>query len=130
MTSPVAIRQRKPSPIRVGAEIRKLLKDGGSIGHATGVQWFFKDEIKSHGWYTAPLRRAAIRTRRELQKQFGLGFVVRVADQLFTGRILEQKVFAVFLLEKLTGQLGEQNFRCSSPGWIESAAGPITTAWY
>ena len=118
MTSPAASRQRKPSPIRVTAEIRKLLKDGGSTEHAEGVQWFFKEEIKSHGWYTAPLRRAAIRSRCELQKQFGLNFVVRVADQLFTGRVLEEKVFAVFLLEKLTGQLGEAEFKMFE-SWLD-----------
>src|SRR5215470_6419145 len=113
-----AIRQREASPIRVAAEIRKLLKDGGSPEHAAGVQWFFKEEIKSHGWYTAPLRRAAIRTRRELQNQFGLGFVVRVADQLFTGRVLEEKIFAVFLLEKLTDQFGEVEFKMFE-SWLD-----------
>src|SRR5215471_13390427 len=99
-----AIRQRKPSPIRVAAKIRKLLKDGGSTEHAQGVQWFFKEEIKSHGWYTAPLRQAAIRTRRELEIDFGLHFVVLVADKLFAGCNLEEKVFAVFLLKKMTNQ--------------------------
>src|SRR5512133_927839 len=102
MTSTTAMRQRKVPPSRVASEIGKLLKDGGSTEHAEGVQWFFKEEIKSHGWYTAALRRAAVRTRRELQKEFGLPFVVQVADKLFAGRVLEEKIFAVFLLEKLT----------------------------
>ena len=49
---------RKSSTGGVATQIRRALKDGGSAEHAAGVQWFFKDEIKSHGWYTADLRRA------------------------------------------------------------------------
>jgi hypothetical protein len=52
------------TPTAVAQHIQRALKDGGSSEHATGVQWFFKDEIKSHGWYTADLRRAAVRSRR------------------------------------------------------------------
>jgi len=36
---------------------------------------------------------------------------VQVADKLFAGRILEEKVFAIFLLEKLTGEFGDAEFR-------------------
>lgn len=54
----------KPSPKKVAADIRRALKDGGSAEHASGVQWFFKDEIKSHGWYTGDLRRAVRECRR------------------------------------------------------------------
>lgn len=88
-----------------------MLRQGGSAEHAKGVQWFFKDEIESHGWYTAPLRKAAVAARRDIQKQFGLEFLVKVADELFNGNVLEQKVFAVFLLEKLTPQFGDAEFR-------------------
>src|SRR5215510_2523814 len=103
--------QRRPTPSRVATEIRELLKDGGSPEHAAGVQWFFKEEIKSHGWYSAALRRAAVQTRRRLQKEFGLPFAVDVADKLFAGRVLEEKVFAVLMLEKVVQQLGEDVFR-------------------
>ncbi|MGA8490350.1 MAG: DNA alkylation repair protein [Terriglobales bacterium] len=102
---------RKLSPAKIAAEIRLLLRDGGSVEHASGVQWFFKDEIKSHGWYTAKLRSAAVRSRRRIREAFGLDFLVRVADNLFSGRVLEEKVFAVFLLEKLTGEFGDPEFR-------------------
>jgi len=105
-----AIRQRKASPSRVAADIRKFLKEGGSAEHASGVQWFFKEEIKSHGWYTAALRRAAVHTRRRLQGEFGLPFVIEVADKLFSGRVLEERIFAVLKLEKVTTQLGEEEF--------------------
>ena len=102
---------RQPSPESIATEIRHLLRDGGSAEHADGVQWFFKDEIKSHGWYTAKLRTVAVRFRRRIRKEFGLDFLLRVADKLFAGRVLEEKVFAVFLLEKMTDEFGDTEFR-------------------
>ena len=75
------------------------------------MQWFFQDEIKSRGWYTADLRRAAVRFRRELRKEHGLDFLVEVADHLFAGPVLEEKVAAVFLLEKLDGEFGDREFK-------------------
>jgi len=101
----------QPSPESIAAEIRHLLRDGGSAEHTDGVQWFFKDEIKSHGWYTAKLRTVAVRFRRRIRKEFGLDFLLRVADKLFAGRVLEEKVFAVFLLEKMTDEFGDTEFR-------------------
>jgi len=91
-------------------EIRHALERGGSAEHAKGVQWFFKEEIKSHGWYTAPLRRLAAAYRRRFQKEVGIEFLVDVADRLFTGRVLEEKIFAVLLLEGLSCQLRAQHF--------------------
>ena len=102
---------RQPSPESIPAEIRHLLRNGGSAEHADGVQWFFEDEIKSHGWYTAKLRTVAVRFRRRIRKEFGLDFLLRVADKLFAGRVLEEKVFAVFLLEKMTDEFGPAEFR-------------------
>jgi 3-methyladenine DNA glycosylase AlkD len=102
---------RKPTPATIAAEIQYLLGREGSAEHAAGVQWFFKDEIKSHGWYTAKLRSVAVGFRRRIREEFGLDFLVRVADKLFAGRVLEEKVFAVFLLEKLTDEFGDAEFR-------------------
>ena len=99
------------TPAEIAAQIRRALKDGGSAEHAAGVQWFFKDEIKSHGWYTAELRRAAVRFRREVRKLHGLDFLVEVADHLFAGPVLEEKVAAVFLLEKLDAEFGDREFK-------------------
>ncbi len=92
--------ERKVTPAKTAPEIRNILKLEGSAEHATGVQWFFKEEIKSHGWYTADLRRLASHFRHTLGKEQGLEFLIQVADRLFTGRILEEKIVAVFLLEK------------------------------
>src|SRR5277367_3014236 len=99
------------TPAAVAAHIRRALKDGGSSEHAAGVQWFFKDEIKSHGWYTADLRRAAVHSRREVRKEHGLDFLIEVADRLFSGSVLEEKIVAVFLLEKLDGEFGDAEFK-------------------
>jgi 3-methyladenine DNA glycosylase AlkD len=100
----------KPTAKAVAAEFRRSLEDGGSAARAAGVQWFFKDEIKSQGWRTAALRRATVSFRRELRKERGLDFVVQVADQLFSGLVLEEKAAAVFLLEKLDGEFGDRQF--------------------
>jgi 3-methyladenine DNA glycosylase AlkD len=67
--------------------------------------------IKSHGWFTADLRRAARSFRREIQKEFGLDFLVQVADELFCGTVLEEKIEAVFLLEKLDAEFGDREFK-------------------
>ena len=99
------------TPAEAAEHIRRALETGGSAKHAAGVEWFFKDEIRSHGWYTADLRRAAVRVRREIKRERGLDFLVEVADHLFSGSVLEEKVAAVFLLEKLDGEFGNSEFK-------------------
>ncbi|HEY3973365.1 MAG TPA: DNA alkylation repair protein [Candidatus Sulfotelmatobacter sp.] len=99
------------TPLEVAEQIRIALKNGGSAEHAAGVQWFFKEAIESHGWYTAALRRAARRCRLEILREHDFDFLVAVADELFTGRVLEEKVAAVFLLEKLDDRFGDREFR-------------------
>jgi 3-methyladenine DNA glycosylase AlkD len=101
----------KTSPAKVAAQIRDALKGGGSAEHAAGVQCFFKQEIKSHGWYTGALRRAVRLCRREILREHDLNFLVSVADKLFSGSVLEEKVAAIFLLEKLDAQFGDREFR-------------------
>jgi 3-methyladenine DNA glycosylase AlkD len=108
----------KNSSAAIATDIRSILKDGGSAQHASGVQWFFKDEIKSHGWYTAELRRAVRRCRREILREHDLDFLVTVADKLFSGPVLEEKVAAVFLLEKMDAQFGDREFRMFE-SWLD-----------
>ncbi len=102
---------RRITPNYIAAYIRRVLKDGGSAPHSEDVQWFFKEEIKSRGWYTAELRKVAVRFRRTILKELGLPFLLQVADKLFAGRVLEEKVFAVFLLETLTDSFDDAEFR-------------------
>jgi 3-methyladenine DNA glycosylase AlkD len=102
--------KRQITPEYIAAHIRRVLQDGGSAPHAEGVQWFFKEEIKSRGWYTTELRKVALRFRRTIVRERNLGFLLKVADRLFRGRVLEEKICAVFLLEKLTDDFGDAEF--------------------
>ena len=99
----------KPVPY-IADHIRRVIKDGGSAPHAAEVQWFFKEEVKSRGWYTAELRKVARRFERTLLAECGLDYLVQVADDLFRGEVLEEKVFGVFLLERQTAQLTQAHF--------------------
>ena len=103
--------KRKITPHYIAVHIRRVLKDGGSAPHSEEVQWFFKEEVKSRGWYTAELRKVAVRFRRTILRELGMPFLLQVADKLFSGRILEEKVFAVFLLEKMMDDFGNAEFR-------------------
>ena len=101
----------KLTPSYIAAHIRRVRKDGGSAPHAEGVQWFFKEEIQSRGWYTAELRKVAVRFRRTIIKEAGFPFLVEVADELFSGRVLEEKAFSTFLLENQTDHFSNTDFR-------------------
>lgn len=120
MNSSKNVRQtsQRGSPATFARQVRKALKDGGSAEHAAGVQWFFKDVIQSHGWYTAALRKASRQWRHEILRDHDLQFLIAVADQLFSGSVLEEKVAAVFLLENLHAQFGDREFRLFE-AWLE-----------
>jgi 3-methyladenine DNA glycosylase AlkD len=102
---------KSKTPAYIARHVQRVLKDGGSAPHAEGVQHFFKEEIQSRGWYTHELRKVAVRFRRTIVREAGLPFLVPVADRLFRGRMLEEKVFAVFLLQSEVGRLGDADFR-------------------
>ena len=102
----------------IAGQIRRALKQGGSAEHAAGVQWFFKEQIKSHGWYTAALRRAIRRCRREILREHDFQFLTEVADQLFSGLVLEEKIAGIFLLETLDAQCGDGEFRMFE-SWLD-----------
>lgn len=102
--------REQETPKEVAMHIRRALKDGGCPEHAAGVQWFFKDKIRSHGWRTADLRRAIRLRRKDILREHDLDFLLDVADQLFSGPVLEEKVAGIFLLENLTGKCGDREF--------------------
>jgi 3-methyladenine DNA glycosylase AlkD len=106
------------TPSYIADHVRRVLKDGGSAPHSEEVQWFFKEEVQSRGWYTAELRKVAVRFRRSIARELGMDFLVQVADQLFSGKVLEEKAFAVFLLEKHAAQLTEKEFRLFA-SWLD-----------
>jgi 3-methyladenine DNA glycosylase AlkD len=99
------------SPAYIADHIRRVLLDGASAPHSEDVQRFFKEEVASRGWYTAELRKVAYRFHRALLKEHGVDCLVSIADNLFRGRVLEEKVMAVMLLEKSVHDLGAKEFR-------------------
>lgn len=107
----------KKSPAYIAAHIRTLLLKGGGP-HSPEVQRFFKHEIKSRGWYTHALRQVARRFRREILAEQDVACLVEVADRLFAGAVLEEKNFAVMLLEGGTEQLGPRGFKLLE-GWLD-----------
>lgn len=106
------------TPAYIAKHIRRVLKDGGSAPHTEEVQRFFKHEVKSRGWYTAELRKVARRFTRTILAEQRLPFLIQVADQLFRGEVLEEKVFAVMLLEGMTKQFGPSEFKLFE-SWLE-----------
>jgi 3-methyladenine DNA glycosylase AlkD len=113
----------KKSPAYIAAHIRRVLLDGGSAPHSIEVQWFFKEEVQSRGWYTDELRKVAARFRKAILNDCGQDFLLAVADKLFRGRILEEKAFAVILLQGQTKNFGTKEFALFE-SWL-----PRVTNW-
>jgi 3-methyladenine DNA glycosylase AlkD len=105
-------------PSEVAAEIRNILRSGGSAEHAASTQRFFKEEINSYGWRTAGLRRAVRQLRREILRENDFEFLVNVADQLFSGLVNEEKNTAVFLLEEMDTKCGDREFKLFE-SWLD-----------
>jgi 3-methyladenine DNA glycosylase AlkD len=103
MTMPPA----RPVSVVVGAIVAHL-EAHGCPDHAAGVQWFFKEEVRSHGWYTADLRRYARALHKELAPDRRL--LVDVAERLFAGPVLEEKALAVTMLEPSLKRFGGAEF--------------------
>jgi 3-methyladenine DNA glycosylase AlkD len=85
------------------------LKAHGCAEHAAGVQWFFKEEVQSHGWYTAELRRYARTLHARLAADQPL--LLDVAERLFAGPVLEEKALAVTMLQPSLRRFGTAEFR-------------------
>jgi 3-methyladenine DNA glycosylase AlkD len=98
-------------PAYIADHVRRVLLDGASAPHSEEVQRFFKEEVASRGWYTAELRKVAYRFHRVLLNEHGIDYLVSVADRLYRGRVLEEKVMAVMLLEKSVPDFGPKQFR-------------------
>ncbi len=106
------------TPSYIAKHIRIVLKNGGSAPHTVEVQKFFKEEVRSRGWYTHELRKLAARFRRTILAEQGQDFLLQVADQVFKGDVLEEKVFAVVMLQGLVHEFGRSEFRLFE-SWIE-----------
>lgn len=95
----------------IADHLRQVLINGASAPHTEEVQRFFKDEIQSRGWYTNELRKLARRFTRVIRNEEGLDYLVGVADHLFAGNILEEKILAVLLLERSVGDFTSAHFK-------------------
>ena len=108
----------KKSPAYIAGHVRTVLKNGGSAPHVEEVQWFFKHVIKSRGWYTGELRKVAVRFRRTILAEQDLPYLLQVADELFRGNMLEEKVFAVVMLQGVVGEFGKREFKLFE-SWLD-----------
>jgi 3-methyladenine DNA glycosylase AlkD len=94
----------------ITAHIRRVLQNGASAPHTEEVQRFFKNEIKSRGWYTDELRKLAVRFRRTILGEYDLAYLLQVADRLFRGDVLEEKIFAMVMLQGMVSEFGKAEF--------------------
>ena len=95
-----------------GAVVRDIvrhLKQHGSPEHAAGVQRFFKEEVRSHGWYTADLRRYARALHKALASDQAL--LLDVAERLFAGPSSKRRRWPCTMLQPSLGRFGGAEFR-------------------
>ncbi len=99
-------------PVRyIANHVRTVLKNGASAPHTAEVEWFFKNEIQSRGWYTHELRKLARRFSRAIANDAGVDYLFDVCDDLFRGKVLEEKILAVLMLEDKLTELCESHFK-------------------
>ena len=95
----------------IADHLRTVLKNGASAPHTAEVESFFKNEIQSRGWYTDELRKLARRFSRVVANDAGIDYLFNVCDNLFIGKVLEEKVLAVLMLEDKVANLTEVHFK-------------------
>jgi 3-methyladenine DNA glycosylase AlkD len=94
----------------IADHLRHVLINGASAPHTAEVERFFKEEIQSRGWYTGEIRKLARRFTKVIKGDAGVPYLVEIADNLFRGRVLEEKILAVQLLETSTKDLTRADF--------------------
>ncbi len=77
----------------------------------------------------SPLRFGVRCGTEDRLNMLGAAFLLSVADKLFSGDVLEEKVFAVFLLEKQIDDFGDRESDYLNDGWIGLLPGPTTMPW-
>ena len=110
----------RPAPAAVTVKaIRTHLQAHGSAEHAAGVQWFFKEEVRSWGWYTEPLRRYGRTLHAELAGDQSR--MLTVASALFRSPVLEEKTLAVYLAQRSLKRFDEAEFK-GFEAWLDHVA--------
>ena len=97
------------------------LKGHGSAERAAGVQWFFKETIRSYGWRTADLRRYARDVNTALSPD--TRHLLDTAEQLFHSEVIEEKAMAVLMLQRSLRTFGVTEFR-RFERWL-----PLVASW-
>src|SRR3954451_23572360 len=105
----------------IAGHLRQVLINGASAPHTLEVEHFFKQEIQSRGWYTGEIRKLARRFEKVIKGDAGLEYLIAVADDLFHGDVLEEKVLAVFLLERSVREFGPKHFKLFE-SWLARAS--------
>lgn len=59
-----------------------------------------------------------MRFRRTIKSEVGTDFLIKVANDLFRGKVLEEKVFAILMLQTLTHEFGDAEFRLFA-SWLD-----------
>jgi 3-methyladenine DNA glycosylase AlkD len=59
-----------------------------------------------------------VRFRRTIVAESGMPFLLQVADQLFRGQVLEEKVVAVSMLQGIVGDFGKPEFKLFE-SWLD-----------
>lgn len=99
-------------------ELRAALRAGGSRAIAASSQRFFKEEVSSHGWRTAELRRFARAAQKRILAEGGPETLLDVADRLFSGKNNDETGVAVLLLENRVRHFGDTEFT-RFDGWLD-----------
>lgn len=107
----------------IADHLRRVLVNGASAPHTAEVEHFFKNVITSRGWYTNELRKLAKRFSRTIIDIEGIDYLFAVADNLFDGNVLEEKVLAVLVLEERIPDFKTKHFTALA-GWI-----PRVSTW-
>ena len=102
----------------IADHLRQVLINGASAPHTADVERFFKEEIRSRGWYTDELRKLARRFTKVIKGDAGVPYLIEVADKLFHGNVLEEKILAVLLLESSTKSMTVDDFKLFE-GWLD-----------
>jgi 3-methyladenine DNA glycosylase AlkD len=95
----------------IAEHLRHTLINAAATPHTEDVQRFFKEEIQSRGWRMKELRQLARRFSRLIREQEGLDYLVAVADELFRGPVLEEKVLAVLLVAPCVAECTAKHFK-------------------
>ena len=105
-------------PKYIADHLRQVLINGASAPHTIEVEQFFKNEIQSRGWYTHEIRKLARRFTKVIKGDAGLAYLIQIADNLFRGRVLEEKILAVQLLETSTSEMQKKDFELFD-AWLD-----------